>query len=66
MSIFLSFIRTQILFHLHKVNEINIRELVLYLGPIYGFVHYDPLMMSQKEAPTKHPWVLPRKVAYLV
>ena len=29
-------------------------------------IHYDPLMMSQKEAPRKHPWVLPRKVAYLV
>ena len=29
-------------------------------------IHYDPLMMSQKEAPRKHPCVLPRKVAYLV
>ena len=32
----------------------------------YHYVHYDPLMMSQKEAPKKHPWVLPRKVAIMV
>ena len=30
------------------------------------YIHYDPLMMSQKEAPRKHPWVLPRKVAKMV
>ena len=30
------------------------------------YIHYDPLMMSQKEAPRKHQWVLPIKVAYLV
>ena len=40
----------------------------------YKYIHYDLLMMSQKEAPRKHPgstqeapmgtsWVLPRKVA---
>ena len=29
-------------------------------------MHDDPLMMSQKEAPRKHPLVLPRKVACLV
>ena len=29
-------------------------------------IHYDPLMMSQKEAPRKHPWVLARKVAKMV
>ena len=29
-------------------------------------VHYDPLMMSQKEAPRKHPSMLPRKVANMV
>ena len=22
------------------------------------YLHYDPLMMSQKEAPRKHPWAL--------
>ena len=30
------------------------------------YIHDDPLMMSQKEAPRKHPCVLPRKVVYLV
>ena len=29
-------------------------------------IQYDPLMMSQKEAPRKHPWVLSRKVAKMV
>ena len=29
-------------------------------------IHYYPLMMSQKEEPRKHPWVLPRKVAKMV
>ena len=29
---------------------------------IYIYIYYDPLIMSQKEAPRKHPWVLPRKV----
>ena len=33
--------------------------------PMKMNIHYDPLMMSQKEAPRKHP-VLSRKVAYLV
>ena len=31
----------------------------------YG-IHYDPLMMSQKDSPRNHPWVLPKKVASLV
>ena len=30
------------------------------------YIHYDPLVMSKKEAPRKHPLVLTRKVAYLV
>ena len=34
--------------------------------PEKKYVHYGPLMMSQKEAPRKHPWALPRKVVYLV
>ena len=29
-------------------------------------VHYAPLMMSQKESPRNHPWVLPKRVASLV
>ena len=29
-------------------------------------IHYDPLMMSYKEAPRKQPWVHPRKVAKMV
>ena len=29
-------------------------------------IHYDPLMMQQKEARRKHPCVLPKKVACLV
>ena len=33
---------------------------------IHYTLDYDPLMMSQKEAPRKHPLVLSRKVAYLV
>ena len=24
-------------------------------------IHYDPLMMSKKGAPRKHPWLLPRE-----
>ena len=31
-----------------------------------GQIHYDPLMMQQKEARRKHTWVLPKKVAFLV
>ena len=35
--------------------------------PILGtYLHYDPLRMSQKEAPRKHPCVLSRKVAKVV
>ena len=30
------------------------------------YIHYDPLMMSQKEAPRRHPWVLHGKVAKMV
>ena len=33
---------------------------------IWRVIHYDPLMMSQKESPMNHPRVLPRKVAYSV
>ena len=29
-------------------------------------IHYDPLMMSQKESPRNHPWVVLKKVASLV
>ena len=29
-------------------------------------IHFDPLMVSRKEAPRKHPWVLPRKAAKMV
>jgi hypothetical protein len=29
-------------------------------------IHYDPLMKSQKEAPRKHPYVLPRQLAKIV
>ena len=29
-------------------------------------IYYDPLMMSQKESPRKHTWVLPRKVAKMI
>jgi hypothetical protein len=37
------------------------------VSPSYFYrIHYDPLIMSQKEAPRKHPWVLLRKVAYSV
>ena len=25
-------------------------------GTYYNIIHYDPLMMSKKEAPRKHPW----------
>ena len=30
------------------------------------YIHYAPLMMSQKESPRNHPWVIPKKVACLV
>ena len=29
-------------------------------------IHYPPLMMSQKESPRYHPWVIPKRVASLV
>ena len=29
-------------------------------------IHYALLMMSQKESPRNHPWVIPKKVACLV
>ena len=31
-----------------------------------GYIHYDPLMMQQKEARRKHPCVLPKKVDFVV
>ena len=31
-----------------------------------SYKHYDLLMMSQKESPRNHPWVLPRKVDKIV
>ena len=37
-----------------------------YLPSLNKFIHYDPLMMSQKESPRNHPWVLPKRVASLV
>ena len=30
------------------------------------YLHYDPLMMPQKEGPRKHPYVLLRKVEYRI
>ena len=30
------------------------------------YIHYDPIMMSQKESPRNHPGVLPKNVACLV
>ena len=33
---------------------------------IFKNIHYAPLMMSQKESPRNHPWVIPKKVACLV
>ena len=30
------------------------------------YIHYAPLIMSLKESPRNHPWVLPKKVASLV
>ena len=41
--------------HLHRINLVRVEN-----------VHYDLLMMSKKEAPRKHTWVLPRKVAKMV
>ena len=38
--------------------------MVSYIFDFY--IHYDPLMMQQKEARRKHSWVLPKKVAFLV
>ena len=37
----------------------------IHLGAIHK-LHYDPLMMQQKEPRRKHPCVLPKKVAFLV
>ena len=33
---------------------------------LYENIHYNPLMMSQKEEPMGASWVLPRKVAEMV
>ena len=30
------------------------------------YIHYALLMMSQKESPRNHPWVLPKRVVNLV
>ena len=47
-------------------NIIVLTVYSLLLFPLLKYIHYDPLMMSQKEAPRKHPWVLPRKVGKMV
>ena len=60
-----------------KLNSELITKVRIVIVEISGFctslswdfmldINYDPLMMSQKEAPRKHPGVFPRKVAYLV
>ena len=36
------------------------------LGICLTNLHYNPLMIQQKEARKKHPWVLSKKVAFLV
>ena len=36
------------------------------VSTLFADIHYDPLMMSQKEAPMCASWVLPRKVAKMV
>ena len=45
---------------------INFVENTTYCITKVVYIHYDPLMMQQKEARRKHPCVLPKKVAFLV
>ena len=39
---------------------------VTFTDPTVSIIHYDQLMMQQKEARRKHTWVLPRKVGKMV
>ena len=50
----------------HVPNTAMVRSIFFF--PLIKLVeiHYDPLMMQQKEARRKHPWVLPKKVAFLL
>ena len=53
------------------VHQIGKLESAFFMSHICDFIqtldiHYALLMTSQKESPRNHPWVLPRKVAYLV
>ena len=50
---------------LSGIKKNLIWRVLLLVRPIH-YIHYAPLMMSQKESPRNHPWVLPKRVASLV
>ena len=49
-----------------RKHDQNMELKATYFNLFLLYVHYDPLMMQQKEARRKHTCVLPKKVAFMV